>query len=128
MIFDATKYQPEALIDELLLIERHCKDGSAAKAKCACIQEKHMRTLVALAKESVPLMPDKSAFFHALSDWGELRLQSIYHHIGENPSESQSVAFYDAIAVESRDWRSQLLDESFKAPCGCLGCVPCLKK
>lgn len=136
MVFDAEIYQPEALISELLLIEKHCKDGSAAKAHCSCIQDKHMRTVIALADESVPLTKDpaKKNFYFNLSEWGKQALQGIYDHIKRDPTDEQEIKFYDQLDEAVREWRVSLMDENWKVPnvkvplkCGCKGCVPCQK-
>lgn len=125
--FNAEDYTNNSLIEELLLIERHAKDGSAAKAKCSCIQDKHLKTVIALAKEGKPLTQNSKllSFYNSLQDWAEKRLESVYDHVKKTNSEAEENVFYDNLAVEVREWRISLENEDFKAVCGCHGCPPC---
>jgi hypothetical protein len=56
--FDGHDYTERSVLEELLLIERHARDGSATQAGCACIEEKHLLTLAGLASEMPTLSKD----------------------------------------------------------------------
>ena len=58
--FDGHDYTERSVLEELLLIERHARDGSAAEAGCACIEEKHLLTLAGLASEMPTLSKDQN--------------------------------------------------------------------
>ena len=124
MAFDGEKYTNDSLIEELLLIERHCKDGSAAKAHCSCIQDKHMKTVIALAKEGKPLTKNVKlkGFYESLQAYGEKRLQSIYDLIKSEPSMEEEISFYNVLSDEIRLFRVALENEDL---CGCVGCPLC---
>lgn len=127
--FDGEAYTDKALIEEMLLIERHAKDGSAAKGGCSCIQDKHMKTVIALAKEGKPLTEkqNKKLFYEQLQTYAEKRLQTIYDLVKRKVSDDTAVNFYNILASEARNWRLNIEGEYFTQPCGCLGCIPCQK-
>ena len=56
--FDGLEYTRQALLEELALVERHARDGSAVDAGCACIEEKHLLNIAGLASEGVTLATD----------------------------------------------------------------------
>jgi len=85
--FDGLAYTREALCKELYLIELHAKDGSAFNAHCACIQEKHLLGVQGLAEEGITLATDE-----------------------------KERKFYEALSLEAREIRKQILDESFVVP------------
>jgi hypothetical protein len=58
--FDGHDYTETAVLEELSLIERHARDGSAVTAGCACIEEKHLLTLSGLCSEMPTLTSDKA--------------------------------------------------------------------
>ena len=134
MVFQGFPYQINSLIEELLEIERHSKDGSAAKGACSCIQDKHMRLVKGLSAEAIPLTKDVKiqSFLNNLSTFAENRLESIYNLIKTNPSLEQSQEFYNKLSVDVREWRIALEQEDWKLPsiehplaCGCKLCPPC---
>lgn len=57
--FDGLDYTRQAILEELALIERHARDGSAVEAGCGCIEEKHLLNLAGLASEGVTLATEK---------------------------------------------------------------------
>ena len=57
--FDGLDYTREALAEELSLVERHARDGSAVLGGCACIEEKHLLLIAGLASEGVTLAKDQ---------------------------------------------------------------------
>lgn len=71
MSFDGLDYTRNALLEEVSLIERHARDGSAVTAGCACIEEKHLLTLAGLASEGVTLAVDQAEkeYYLRLADW-----------------------------------------------------------
>jgi hypothetical protein len=83
--FDGHDYTERSCLEELLLIERHCRDGSAIQAGCACIEEKHLLTLAGLASE----MPT----------------------LAKAQDEQE---FYMNLAQTARQLREQILDANFK--------------
>ena len=56
--FNPEQYTRDSIVEELLLTERHARDGSAVEGGCGCIEEKHLSTIIALCKESATLMND----------------------------------------------------------------------
>jgi hypothetical protein len=56
--FNGLEYTRNALLEELSLVERHARDGSAVNAGCACIEEKHLLNISGLASEGVTLASD----------------------------------------------------------------------
>lgn len=58
--FDGLDYTREALAEELSLVERHARDGSAVLGGCSCIEEKHLLLIAGLASEGVTLATDKA--------------------------------------------------------------------
>lgn len=51
MSFNEREYTVDSIKKQLILIELHSKDGSAAEAGCDCIQGKHLRALEGFAEE-----------------------------------------------------------------------------
>lgn len=58
--FDSLDYTREALAEELSLVERHARDGSAVLGGCSCIEEKHLLLIAGLASEGVTLATNQS--------------------------------------------------------------------
>ena len=58
--FDGLDYTREALAEELSLVERHARDGSAVLGGCSCIEEKHLLLIAGLASEGVTLATNQS--------------------------------------------------------------------
>ena len=85
--FDGHNYTERSVLEELLLIERHARDGSATEAGCACIEEKHLLTLAGLASE----MPTLTT----------------------NQAEKE---YYLSLAQLARAKREEILDRNFKSP------------
>ena len=78
--FDGLDYTRGAIAEEVSLIERHARDGSAVDAGCACIEEKHLLTLAGLASEGVTLTTDPAEkdYYLKLADWArKTRLEII---------------------------------------------------
>lgn len=78
--FNGLDYTREAIAEEVSLIERHARDGSAVNAGCACIEEKHLLTLAGLASEGVTLATDQQEkeYYMRLADWArKTRLEII---------------------------------------------------
>lgn len=78
--FDGLDYTRESLLEELSLMERHARDGSAVEAGCSCIEEKHLLLIAGLASEGVTLAKDQAEkeFYMNLADRArELRQQII---------------------------------------------------
>jgi hypothetical protein len=89
--FDGLDYTRNALLEELALVERHARDGSAVNAGCACIEEKHLLNISGLASEGVTLAAD-----------------------------AQEKEFYMWLADHARELRRVILDGEFnKRPCEC---------
>lgn len=70
MSFDGLKYTREALMEELALVERHARDGSAVDAGCGCIEEKHLLLVAGLGSEGVVLATkqEEKQFYSELAD------------------------------------------------------------
>lgn len=83
--FDGLNYTRESLPEELALIERHARDGSAVQAGCACIEEKHLLLVAGLASEGVALATDM-----------------------------KEKEYYMGLANLARDLRREILDQDFK--------------
>jgi hypothetical protein len=58
--FDGLEYTREALAEEISLMERHARDGSAVLGGCSCIEEKHLLLIAGLASEGVTLAKDQA--------------------------------------------------------------------
>ncbi len=67
--FNGHEYTKSSVLEELALIERHSRDGSAIDASCACIQDKHLLNLAGLASEMVTLTsdPNEKAYYMELA-------------------------------------------------------------
>lgn len=91
--FDGHDYTERSTLEELLLIERHARDGSAVTAGCACIQEKHLLTLAGLASEMPTLSKDENErkFYMKLAEEARsLREQILEHNFGNSESHTFS--------------------------------------
>jgi len=77
--FDGLEYTRLAILEELALIERHARDGSAVDAGCACIEEKHLLNLAGLSSEGVTLATDKNEkdYYMNLASWARKTRQDI---------------------------------------------------
>ena len=84
MSFNAEEYTRNSILEELLLIERHARDGSAVEGGCGCIEEKHLLTLSGLCNEAATLM--------------------------SNPKEAK---LYERLGKQAREWRKDILGENF---------------
>ena len=88
--FNGLDYTRGAIAEEVSLIERHARDGSAVQGGCACIEEKHLLLLAGLSSEGVTLATDPAEkdYYMKLADWArKTRLEIItgeFQHAG-NP-------------------------------------------
>jgi len=86
--FDPLVYTRESLAEELGLIERHATDGSAFKAGCSCIQEKHLLMVSGLTREGVTLasVEKEKEFYGKLGDAARELRKTIVDHEFQWPS------------------------------------------
>lgn len=99
MSFDGLNYTRNAILEELALIERHARDGSAVDASCACIEEKHLLNLAGLASEGVTLASDKKErdYYMGLANLArELRREVLDGDFKRAPSHGRSTARCEA--------------------------------
>ena len=77
--FDGNEYTETSAIEELLLIERHARDGSAYIAGCGCIEEKHLLTLAGLASEMCTLTENQAEkeYYMQLAEWARTKRKEI---------------------------------------------------
>lgn len=77
--FNGLEYTRNALLEELALVERHARDGSAVDAGCACIEEKHLLNIAGLASEGVTLAtdPDEKQYYFNLANWAREKRRQI---------------------------------------------------
>lgn len=70
MTFNDRDYTFDAIIKQLLLVEVHCKDGSASEENCKCIDTKHLYILEGLAEEGqgFALTSKEQDFYRDLAD------------------------------------------------------------
>lgn len=75
--FDALEYTRSALIEELNLLERHMRDGTAFI--CGCAFDSHLPMIAGLASEGVKFAKraDETDFYGDLRDWAHARLKSL---------------------------------------------------
>lgn len=68
--FDGHDYTETSTLEELSLMERHARDGSAVEGGCACIEEKHLLTIAGLSSEMPTLSkdPKEVAYYQGLAD------------------------------------------------------------
>lgn len=130
MPFDGLAYTYERLVKNFLLVEEHCKDGSASKGECSCIQDKHLQLIGALGDEGQPLTKDatEKKYFVSVAKWAEVWLEAIYEWVSKTHKYEESMEFYGHLADQCRSLR--LMIESGVKPfqssgCGCEFCVPC---
>lgn len=84
--FDGLEYTRDAIAEELALIERHARDGSAVMGGCACIEEKHLITLAGLASEGVTLATDQREkdYYFKLAEEARVKRKEILEAVWEN--------------------------------------------
>jgi hypothetical protein len=72
-MFDEKKYTEEAILEELSLMERHARDGSALNAGCSCIQEKHTLNISGLASEATVMegSPKEKDFYAKIAEFNK---------------------------------------------------------
>ena len=77
--FDGHDYTERSVLEELLLIERHARDGSATQAGCACIEEKHLLTLAGLSSEMPTLTTSQAEkeYYMKLAEWARSEREKI---------------------------------------------------
>lgn len=77
--FDPHAYTEQSVLEELLLIERHARDGSAFNAGCSCIEEKHLLTLSGLSSEMPTLTKDQDEkeYYEKLAEWARNKRKEI---------------------------------------------------
>ncbi len=85
--FDGHDYTERSVLEELLLIERHSRDGSAIQAGCACIEEKHLLTLAGLASEMPTLAKaqDEAEWYMELAQLARQKREEILDHNFKDP-------------------------------------------
>ena len=98
--FDGHDYTERSALEELLLIERHCRDGSAIKAGCACIEEKHLLTLAGLSSEMPTLakFDGEKEYYMELAAWARQKREEILdgHFKGEGAGKAHDPKGEDA--------------------------------
>lgn len=129
MPFDGIPYTREQTAIDLLGIEEHSTNGSALKANCACIQERHILSLKGHCQEGAAITtdPQEKQFYRDLHVWASENLEFIYETLKRDNFEEQK-AMYARLGNESREIRVNLQDERWIMPhfhCGCVGCLPC---
>lgn len=92
--FDGLDYTREALLEELSLMERHARDGSAVQGGCSCIEEKHLLLIAGLASEGVTLATDEreQRYYANLAQKARAIRQEIIGAAWEKPQESHSLS------------------------------------
>ena len=77
--FDGHDYTEESVLEELSLIERHARDGSAILGGCSCIEEKHLLTLAGLSSEMPTLSKDQNEkeYYANLAEWARNKRKEI---------------------------------------------------
>lgn len=95
--FDGLEYTRNAILEELALIERHARDGSAVDAGCACIEEKHLLNLAGLASEGVTLATNQKEreYYMGLANLArELRREVLDGDFKRAPSHGKAAASF----------------------------------
>lgn len=102
--FDALPYTREALVEELGLLERHMRDGTAYI--CGCAFDSHLPLIAGLASEGVKFAASERErnYYEGLRDWAHKR-------IGDLETEKGVKAEY--LIKESRDRRLAIRYEEF---------------
>lgn len=92
--FDGLDYTRETLLEELSLMERHARDGSAFEAGCSCIEEKHLLLIAGLASEGVTLAKDQAEkeYYMKLAEWSRSKRQEIINADWKKGSSSHSLS------------------------------------
>ena len=92
--FDGLEYTRESLLEELSLIERHARDGSAYEAGCSCIEEKHLLLVSGLASEGVTLAKDlyEKIYYMNLADLARAKRLEILNAEWEKPIEKHGLS------------------------------------
>jgi len=91
MVFNEKKYTEEAVLEELALMERHARDGSALNAGCSCIEEKHSILISGLASEAMLMegSPKERGFYSKLGEFNKKARHEIIDgtfNFPENPT------------------------------------------
>lgn len=115
--FNALDYQRESLAEELYDIQRHATDGSALKAGCACIQEKHLLGVHGLAGEAMTIATDEKekAFYQNLVDWAAKTRKYILANVHEW-KDNEAAAYYTGLGDAARELRVTIQQDEFKYP------------
>lgn len=110
MSFDGLEYTRQSILEELALIERHARDGSAVEGGCACIEEKHLLNLSGLASEGVTLASDKAEkeYYMALASWARNKRNEIIN--GKFSLDSCEVKIQDCMSkgLSKEECRSKI--------------------
>ena len=79
MVFNDRDYTQDALIKELVLIEKHSKDGSAIEGGCSCIESKHLYGVEGLSEEGqgFGLSAKEKLFYSKLADFARKTRKTI---------------------------------------------------
>ena len=90
--FDGLEYTRESLLEELSLIERHARDGSAYEAGCSCIEEKHLLLVSGLASEGVTLAKDldEKIYYMNLADLARAKRLEILNAEWKTPEKHEA--------------------------------------
>lgn len=124
--FNGRDYTETSVLEELLLIERHARDGSAYNAGCSCIEEKHLLTLAGLASEMPTLSKDEKEkdYYAKLADWARERRLEIIAGNWKQPSHSHGLSKCEKQHPEVQHALSECLKEGHTLK-ECRKSVPC---
>jgi hypothetical protein len=103
--FDGVTYTREQTAIDLLAVEQHCTDGSALKASCSCIQERHLLSLKGHCQEGQAIAenPAEKAFYRLLHQWASETLELVYSTLKKSFSEQKSM--YEHLGNNARQIR-----------------------
>lgn len=75
--FNAIEYTRSALIEELALLERHMRDGTAYI--CGCAFDSHLPMIAGLSSEGIKFAEDEKErrWYEALRDWSHERIKDL---------------------------------------------------
>jgi len=117
-------YTLNAILEELALLERHCRDGSFKI--CRCIPEKHLPTLAGLSSEGFGFAktPDEKEFMDKLMNASRI----IREHIEKNGLTDEDANQLRELArdlrhrIEYETWKGKMLDAPELNKENCLSC------
>ena len=112
--FDALPYTREALVEELALLERHMRDGTAQI--CGCAFDSHLPLIAGLSSEGIKFAEsdEERKYYEDLRDWAHARLDDLATEKGYPAEKLIKESRERRLRVRYKEWDGEMDNPKYK--------------